>query len=157
MSTNTLLFGVIFLLMAICLIFIIRIEIRIRKLFKGSKALTLESLMADIIARVEYLGKQGEIHDKHLLSHDQQLQKLGRGVKLIRFNPFPDMGGTQSFAVAIINEKGDGVVFSSLYSRERMSVFAKPVIAGKSDIELTPEESSVITDAWHDATDSTKN
>jgi hypothetical protein len=151
MSTNTLLFGVLFLLMAIALIFIVRIEIRMRKLFKGSKALTLESLMADIIARVEYLGKQGEFHNTHLANLDQQLQKLGRGVKLIRFNPFPDMGGTQSFAVAIINEKGDGVVFSSLYSRERMSVFAKPITAGKSDIELTPEEASVVADAHKDA------
>lgn len=152
MSTNTLLLGVLFILMAIALIFVIRIEIRMRKLFKGSKAITLESLMADVIARVEHLGKQGELHDKHLVIHDEQIQKLGRGVKLIRFNPFPDMGGTQSFAVAIVNEKGDGVVFSSLYSRERMSVFAKPISGGKSDIELTPEEASVVAEAIEDTT-----
>lgn len=152
MSTNILLFGALFLLMAIALFFIIRMEIRMRKLFKGSKALTLESLIGDIIARVEYLSKQGELHNTHLATLDQQLQKLGRGVKLVRFNPFPDMGGTQSFAVAIMNEKGDGVVFSSLYSRERMSVFAKPITNGKSDIELTPEEQDVVTGAINDAT-----
>lgn len=151
MSTNTLLFGVLFILMAIALIFVIRIEIRMRKLFKGSKALTLESLMADIIARVEYLNKQGELNKAHLELHDNQIKKLGRGVKLIRFNPFPDVGGNQSFAVAIINKDGDGVVFSSLYSRERMSVFAKPITNGKSDIELTPEEMSVVIDATNDA------
>ena len=69
----------------------------------------------------------------------------------MRFNPFKDVGGTQSFAVAIVNEEGDGVVFSSLYSRDRMSVFAKPISKGTSDVELTTEESTVVEEAKNDA------
>ncbi len=151
MSTNSLLFGVIFILIATAIFFIIRIEIRLRKLFKGSKADTLESLIADIIERVETLSQQGLEHADHLAKHNDRIVRLGRGVKLIRFNPFPEVGGNQSFAVAIMNEDGDGVVFSSLYSRERMSVFAKPIIKGKSDIELTKEEQSVVLEAQKDA------
>ncbi len=151
MSTNTLLFGVLFLLVAIALFFIVRIEIRMKKMFKGTKVSSLEDLIKSIVERVHELGEQAIAHEKHLAHHDERIIKLGRGVKLIRFNPFPDVGGNQSFAVAIMNEEGDGVVFSSLYSRERMSVFAKPITKGKCDIELTPEEQSVVTEAQKDA------
>ena len=47
----------------------------------------------------------------------------------------------------MVNEDGDGVVFSSLYSRERMSVFAKPIKNGKSEYELTSEEKNVLDKA----------
>lgn len=151
MSTNTLLFGVLFILVVIAAIFIVRIEMRLKRLFKGSKAASLEALIADLVKKIESLEKQGIIHEEHLAFHDDRITKLGRSVKLVRFNPFPEVGGNQSFAVAIMNEEGDGVVFSSLYSRERMSVFAKPISKGKSDIELTPEEQSVVSQAQEDA------
>jgi len=47
----------------------------------------------------------------------------------------------------MVNENGDGVVLSSLYSRERMSIFAKPVKNGKSEYELTTEEKEVLEKA----------
>jgi hypothetical protein len=64
---------------------------------------------------------------------------------MTRFNPFEDQGGNHSFAISMVNERGDGVVISSLYSRERMSVFAKHIKKGKSDIDLTEEEQDVLS------------
>ena len=151
MSTNTLLFGVLFVLVAVVIILFIKVELRLRKLFKGSKADSLEALIAEVVGHVHALNDKTDSQSESLKMLDARLQKHGRGVKLVRFNPFPDVGGNQSFAVAIVNKEGDGVVFSSLYSRERMSVFAKPITAGKSDIELTPEEASVVQDAHKDA------
>ncbi len=147
MSTNTLLFAVLFLLVAVCLIFIVRIELRMKKLFRGSRADTLEDLIADMAKELDTLGSRADDHALNLQTLESGLQKHGRGVKMLRFNPFADAGSNQSFAVAIVNKEGDGVVFSSLYSRERMSVFAKPITNGTSDIELTPEERSVVEDA----------
>jgi hypothetical protein len=72
------------------------------------------------------------------------LRKSIRGLETIRFNPFPDQGSNQSFAISFQNEDGDGVVISSLYARERMSVFAKPIKKGSSTYELTDEEREVI-------------
>jgi hypothetical protein len=63
---------------------------------------------------------------------------------MVRFNPFEDAGSNQSFAIGLLNEQGDGVVVSSLYARERMSVFAKPIQQHNSSHELTTEEYSVI-------------
>ena len=151
MSTTNILFGALFLLMALAIFFIIRIELRLKKLFKGSKAATLEDLMAQVVDHVNVLNHGAQDQAAQLEKLESRLKAQGRGVKLVRFNPFPDVGSAQSFAVAIMNEEGDGVVFSSLYSRERMSVFAKPIAKGKSDIELTPEEQSVVADAQSEA------
>jgi hypothetical protein len=68
---------------------------------------------------------------------DGSLTKCG----VIRFNPFAGEGGNQSFVVAILNDHDDGVVISSLYSRNTGSrIYAKPIKSKKSSIELTKEE-----------------
>lgn len=48
-------------------------------------------------------------------------------VGLVRYDAFPDMGGGQSFSIALLNEAGDGLVLSGLYSRHDLRVYAKPV------------------------------
>ena len=141
------LFIAIFVLLAICLFFIIKVSFRLQKLFKGSKTETLEGLMNEIVSHVAHLKEKDALHDSEIASLSNRISKHGRGVKIMRFNPFKDVGGNQSFAVAIINEEGDGVVLSSLYSRERMSVFAKPITKGQSDIELSTEEKTVVEEA----------
>ena len=157
MSTNSILFIVIFALLAICLFFIIQVSFRLRKLFKGSKTETLEGLMNEIVSHVAYLKEKDESHDNELETLSARIGKHGHGVKIMRFNPFKDVGGNQSFAVAVINEDGDGVVLSSLYSRERMSVFAKPIIKGESDIELSTEEQTVVAEAQKETQTHRKN
>jgi hypothetical protein len=151
MSTAEILFGSLFLLMALAIFFIVRIELRLKKLFRGSKTATLEGLIGEIVERVKALDSLTKEQGAEIESLTRRLKRQGRGVKLLRFNPFPEAGGNHSFAVGIVNEQGDGVVFSSLYSRDRMSVFAKPIAKGISDIELTPEEQSVVADAQKDA------
>lgn len=72
---------------------------------------------------------------------EQHLQK----VSLIRFNPFADTGGNQSFAIALLDKVGCGVVISSLHGREGTRVYAKNVANfGNSDFEFSKEESEVI-------------
>jgi hypothetical protein len=65
----------------------------------------------------------------------------------MRFNPFIDAGSNQSFAIALINDEGNGIVMSSLYARDRMSIFAKPIVNGKSEFELSSEEKDVLNKA----------
>ena len=156
MSTNSMLFIAIFVLLAICIFFIIKVSIRLRKLFKGSKTETLEELMNEIVSNVSYLKEKGKLHENSLNNLSGRISKHGHGVKIMRYNPFKDVGGNQSFAVAIINEDGDGIVLSSLYSRERMSVFAKPIMKGISDIELTSEEKAVVDEAQKETINSAK-
>jgi Protein of unknown function (DUF4446) len=65
-------------------------------------------------------------------------------VGVVRFNPYHDTGGDHSFAVALLDAAGAGVVISGLYHRDRCRVYAKPVNAWDSTYQLTDEERDAI-------------
>lgn len=142
--TITILTYIIAALVAIILVWMLSIERRLRKFFAGKDARSLESLMTDICEKMENLKNTQEEINKHLLVVDKRLDKSIRKVETVRFNPFVDAGSNQSFAISLINDEGDGVVLSSLYARDRMSIFAKPINKGKSEFELSTEEKEVL-------------
>lgn len=87
------------------------------------------------------LRKIIEDHQRLSLSH---LQKSG----FIRFNPFANTGGDQSFILAILDGHNDGFVISSLHSRDQTRTFAKSVKNGKGEkFELSKEEKMAIDKA----------
>ena len=126
---------------------IITTEKRLKRFFLGKKAKDLEDTILALGESVKKLETAKENMQKDIVTINQKLKKSIRGVEAVRFNPFPDQGGNQSFAVSFLDEEGDGLVLSSLYSRERMSIFAKPVKAGKSPYELTAEEKEALAKA----------
>ncbi|HAS80468.1 MAG: hypothetical protein UR25_C0001G0071 [Candidatus Nomurabacteria bacterium GW2011_GWE1_32_28] len=126
---------------------IIKTEKRLKRFFAGKKAKDLEENIETLEENISKLKLAKEKIEKDIVDINQKLKKSIRGLETIRFNPFPDQGSNQSFAVGMVNEDGDGVVFSSLYSRERMSIFAKPIKNGTSEYELTTEEKEVLNKA----------
>ena len=67
---------------------------------------------------------------------------------LLRYNPYEDSGGDQSFTVALLDDKGSGIVLTSLHARSGTRVFAKPIDLGKSNkYRLSSEEEEVIKKA----------
>jgi hypothetical protein len=122
-------------------------EKRLKRFFLGKKAKDLEDTIVHLENQIMILEKAKTTTENELSRINSKLRKSVRGLETIRFNPFPDQGSNQSFAIGILNEDGDGVVMSSLYSRERMSVFAKPVKGGKSEYDLTGEEKEVLKKA----------
>ncbi len=122
-------------------------EKRLKKFFSGKKAKDLEDVIATLESDIAKLHKaKGEI-EKEIAVINTKVRKSIRGLETIRFNPFSDQGSNQSFAVGMLNEEGDGVVLSSLYSRDRMSIFAKPVKNNKSEFELSDEEREALNKA----------
>ncbi len=151
MSTTIVLVAGLFLLVTVALIWLIQIERRLKRIFRGKRAGDLEDLIREIVKSVHTQQDSLDTQTQIIKNLNNRLRIQGHSVKMMRFNPFPDVGGNQSFAVAITNADGDGVVISSLYSRERMSVFAKPITHGNSDIELSEEERAVVHQAHTDA------
>jgi len=129
------------------IIWAVRTEKRLKRFFAGKKGKDLEQNILTLEENISKLQSAKENIEKELVEVNKKLKKSIRGLETIRFNPFPDQGSNQSFAVGMVNEDGDGVVLSSLYSRERMSIFAKPVKNGKSEYELTTEEKEVLKKA----------
>jgi hypothetical protein len=70
----------------------------------------------------------------------RSLQHIG----MVRFNPFEDTGSDQSFAIALLDDRRDGVVISSLHGRTNTRIFAKPVANGTSAHNLSEEEAQAI-------------
>ena len=71
------------------------------------------------------------------------IQKVG----IVRFNPFSEIGGNQSFSLALLDGNNDGVVITSLYTREGNRVYSKPIKQGKSKYLLSTEEKEAIEKA----------
>jgi hypothetical protein len=74
---------------------------------------------------------------------ENTIQKIG----VVRFNPFNDMGGNQSFVIALLDNKNDGFLISSLFVKEGSRVYTKAVKNGKSDHTLLKEETEAIEKA----------
>jgi hypothetical protein len=71
------------------------------------------------------------------------IQKTG----MIRFNPFKEVGGDQSFSLAILDGNDSGVVITSYYSRKENKIYGKPIKNGSSDYPLSEEEALAIEKA----------
>ncbi|MBI5878860.1 MAG: DUF4446 family protein [Chloroflexi bacterium] len=80
-----------------------------------------------------------------------QLPSALQRVGIVRFNPFEDTGGDQSFALCIADANGNGVVINGLYRRNESRVFAKPLVAWLSTYTLSNEEKQAIGRARGDA------
>jgi hypothetical protein len=68
------------------------------------------------------------------------IQKIG----LVRFNPFREVGGNQSFSLALLDANDSGVVITSLYTREESRGYGKPIKNGQSEYLLSEEEKKAI-------------
>ncbi|HBI34094.1 MAG TPA: hypothetical protein DEA43_02850 [Candidatus Moranbacteria bacterium] len=117
-------------------------------LFSGKKAVDLESILLAHTEEISAIDKEiqelFEISNKiHNLSQ-RSLHKVG----IIRFNPFKDIGGDQSFAIALLDGKDSGITISSLHTREGTRIYSKPITKGESEkYTLTEEEKSAIKSA----------
>ena len=98
----------------------------------GALSQTAQRLAA-VEARTEYLER----------AIPTCIQRVG----LVRFNPFQDTGGDQSFVLVLLDAEGDGVIVSSLHTRTATRLYAKPVRAGRATHALTDEEQQALAQA----------
>jgi len=71
------------------------------------------------------------------------LQKVG----IVRFNPFKELGGDQSFSLSVLDSENNGFVITSYYNQQFNRVYIKPISKGKSDYSLSKEEEEAIKKA----------
>ncbi|MDD3190575.1 MAG: DUF4446 family protein [Candidatus Pacebacteria bacterium] len=113
-------------------------------LFSGKNASNLEDI---ILSQVEK-SKELENAITGLKDADQRiLDTLSRAVQkvgIIRFNPFGDVGGNQSFTVALLDNYNSGVIILSLYSREGVRIYGKAISEGKCEYQLSKEEEDAL-------------
>jgi len=106
------------------------------------------------IENVEDVAKELELHRKELIEMAKEIDVLKKKTRLsiqkvgiVRFNPFPEIGGDQSFSLALLDEDNSGIVITSLYSRDNNRIYGKPVANSQSNYQLSEEEKSAIKSA----------
>jgi hypothetical protein len=129
------------------LAFIVRLELRINRLLRGKHAHNLEDTIIDMAKELDRARTKEEAIDKIIANMEERLRGSIRSVETLRFDPFMDQGGKQSFTTAFLNEQGNGLILSGLYSRDKVNVYAKPVRAHQSEFELCQEEAEVLARA----------
>ncbi|RYG35433.1 DUF4446 family protein [bacterium] len=130
-----------------------RFEGRYQDLLVGSKGESFETLLLDHLASRERLEREVGLLKSRVEDLERRARRAKRFSGLVRYDAFEDVGGEQSFALAIYDEEGDGVVLSSLVGRVDCRVYAKPLVGGQSERALSQEERRAIQEA---ATGTTK-
>ncbi len=139
----------IYIILVVIIIFallLIRLEIKIKNLLGGTSAKNIEqslSVLREEIKTMQIFSEKASVHFHNI---EKRLRKSIQGVETVRFNPFKGTGagGNQSFSTTFLNEQGNGVVISSLHSRDRISIFSKPVKNFGSEFEMSGEEKDVV-------------
>ena len=153
LTTGTLLIilAIVSALAIVLLAWTIRLEIKLRRFTMGQNGASLEENFRKLEQHFESATAFHSTTLSYLQTVEARLRNSIQGTETVRFNPFEGdgSGGNQSFATALLSETGDGVVFSSIYARDRMCVFAKPIKKFVSDHELSSEERDAIAKARH--------
>ena len=121
--------------------FVLGLSKGVKKLYGASKEGDLSKNLIGRLARTEAMLEEFEPR----LETIEKISKISvQKVGFLRFNPFQDTGGDQSFLLILLDRENSGVVISSLYTREGVRIFAKQVEKGKSKHKLSEEEKSVL-------------
>ncbi|MEK7066681.1 MAG: DUF4446 family protein [Patescibacteria group bacterium] len=134
-------------LSALSLIWVMTLQMRLKKLLRGKAGSDLEDLFRQSNTDLERLMRAREEINKEIDAMKEKMRHHIRGIQTVRFNPFKDSGSNQSFATALLDDDGNGVVISPLYSRDRVGVYAKPLAGHRSEYELSDEERQAIAQA----------
>lgn len=123
------------------------IDRRLHALTRGGDGASLEAVLGTHLENVHAVARGLD----DLTARTTVLEAAGRKafsrVGLVRYNPFEETGGNQSFALALLDADGDGWVLSSLHARSGTRVYAKVIARGRAETALSEEESAALRQA----------
>ena len=120
---------------------------RLRRVIGDAEGSGLDEILDRHLRRLDDIGQRVDALNKLHQELERLSQRTIQRVGVVRFNPFADTGGDQSFAIALLDAEGNGIVLSSLHSRTDTRVFAKQVQSGRSRHALSDEEQDAIRKA----------
>jgi hypothetical protein len=128
-------------------VFVLIIFSFFRRFSKGVKEIDVRKTLDKILAAETKNEKEIQEIKKEIQNIKyldlEHIQKMS----LVRFNPFKETGGDHSFSFVLLDGKENGVIITTLHTRERTRVYAKAINNGKSEIELSAEEKKALLKA----------
>jgi len=124
-----------------------RLDARLAGLTRDSDGRSLEAVLDAHLDKVYEVSRElDELAARMAVLEGAQRRSFQR-VGLVRYNPFEETGGNQSFALALLDAQGNGLVLSSLHARSGTRLYAKAIREGRSDAGLSEEETAAIRQA----------
>lgn len=124
-----------------------KLDARLSGITRGAEGRSLEAVLDAHLENVFAITRQLDDVEARTAVLEATQRKTFQRVGLVRYNPFEETGGNQSFALALLDASGDGWVLSSLHARAATRVYAKAIKGGRSDAGLSAEESAAIAQA----------
>lgn len=118
-----------------------------RGLLDGVRGDNLERLLMDGLRDNVALQQRLDSAETRIAELERRMERAKSHLGLVRFDAFEDVGGSQSFALALYDDNGDGAVLNSLIGRTDCRVYCKPLVGGRSDRDLSQEERRAIEEA----------
>lgn len=126
---------------------IARVNRQLSAITRGTNNMNLEEVLVSYLDKVEHIEQRTDQVEQAIAVLQAQLPECIQRVNMIRYDAFEDVGGQQSFAIALLDGRGDGIVLTSVYSRMEIRVYAKAIRNGRSSHPLSEEETRVLKDA----------
>jgi hypothetical protein len=124
-----------------------RLDARLQGITRGTEGRSLEAILDAHLEKVFATARElDEVATRTAILEGAQRRAFQR-VGLVRYNPFEETGGNQSFALALLDANGDGWVLSSLHARSGTRVYAKAIKGGRAEAGLSAEETDAIRQA----------
>lgn len=126
----------------------LRFYLRLQKITKTSNKKSILDILDEVFDKEQKIDKDLSLLQKKVDDLLQESQFYIQKVGLVRFNPFKDTGGDQSFILSLINNEDSGIVISGLHTRNGTRWYAKKVVNGKGvEYELSADEAKAIKEA----------
>ena len=137
--------AILFLWLAVLSFFLAKTMLHYRNLTKDIEKKDLKSLLEEILKKIKQTESDYKENKKNLSHLQKKSIKHIQKVDFLRYNPFKDTGGDQSFILSLLDEENSGVVLSSFHGRDNTRVYAKKVKKGKGEgFSLSEEEEKLI-------------
>ena len=156
-TQDQLVFGAAIALAVVCLITIIHLIItlcklkkvnrRIDTLTRGKDAETMEDSILNFFEKVEALEDAEIKMHRDIREIKENLKITYQKTGLVKYDAFREMSGALSYSLALLDKENNGVLISSMYSREGCYTYAKEIIIGESKINLSEEEAEALKQA----------
>ena len=120
---------------------------RVDALTRGKDTESLEDIIVNFFERIESLEEGEEITRAALKAIKDNLKITYQKSGLVKYDAFREMSGALSYSLALLDKENNGILISSMYSREGCYTYAKEIENGESKINLSEEEAEALKQA----------
>ena len=132
--------GIILIWLGVLSYFFWRERSYLRLLFPEDGTRDIRAKLRELVGQVKEFREENTLIAQKLDELTQDGKNHLQRIEVVRYNPYNDTGGDQSFSVVLLDGTLNGLLITSLHSRSGTRIYTKIIKSGKSDLELSKEE-----------------